>query len=220
MGAAARFAVTTIKAHPSPLIGLAAIVTILQFMSSVGTGSLQNVLESCLDPQTVGQQNACTVAMDEATGPLLMALVFAVLAILATIGIQRASLDVSVGIAPRVSALFATRNLGRYVAFLILSTILTVIGILACIFPGILVYYLMQFGAFIVLDRGFGPGKAISGSARLVRDHPSASITVVLVNLAGFLLGGLFMGIPTLLTLPFITLFTVHVYRQFLGQVR
>lgn len=217
--AAAAFALGTLKSHAGPFIGLAAVVTILQFASSIGTGSLQNVLDSCLDPQSPGQINACDVAIDEATGPLLVAMLFGVLAVLAGVGVQRAALDVTVGITPVFSVLFVRRNLGRYVLFLVVSSVITLIGFIACIAPGILAYYVMQFGAYLVLDRGMGPGKAISGSARLVRDHPSASLIVVLVNLAGLLIGGLFMGIPTLVVLPLVTVFTVHVYRQFLGQV-
>jgi uncharacterized membrane protein len=39
-------------------------------------------------------------------------------------------------------------------------------------------------------------------------------VLAALVNIVASILGGLFFGILTLVTLPFAALFTVHVYRQ------
>ena len=208
------FTLAQFKSHPGPLIGLAAIVTILQFLSSVGSNSLANVLTACLNPQSPGQEMACDVATSEATGPLLLSLVFAFAAIIATIGIQRAALEATIGIPPSFSALFNTRDLGKYVLFAIVSALLTGLGVLLCIVPGLIVYFLLQLGPYVVLDRSANVGEAIKVSARLVRSYLNAAVALMVIYVLGLLVGSLFMGIPTLVVLPFVTLVTAHVYRQ------
>ena len=214
MGEAASFAWTQFCAAPGPLIGLAAIVTILQFLSSIGSASLQNLVLACLDPQTEGQVNACDVATQEAIGPLLIAFLFSMLALFALIGIQRAALDATLGTPPGFGALLTTRDLGKYVLYVIASTVLASLGLVLCILPGVVIYFLLQLGPYVVIDRSAGVGAAMRGSARLIRENVGPAVILLLVHLAGLLLGGLFMGIPTLFVLPFVTLFTAHVYRQ------
>ncbi len=211
----ASFALATIKKYPGPLIGLAAIVTILQFMSSVGSGALENVLVSCLDAQSPGQVNSCDLAISEATGPLAWALLFSVLATVAVIGVQRAALDSTLGIAPSMRSLLSTRYLGRYLLYLVASTVLMAIGFVLCLLPGLIVAYFLQFGAYAVLDRGAGVGQAMRTSMALVRAHPGPAFSLLMIHVAGLLLGSLFMGIPTLVVLPFVTLLTAHAYRDF-----
>lgn len=215
LGKAASFALTTFKAHPGPLIGLAAIVTMLQFVTSIGTAPLENLLVACTDTQSPGQVNACNVAMQDALGPLAIAAVFSILAVVALIGVQRAALQATVGGTPSFAALFTTRSLGKYLLYALVSSLIIVVGVVLCIVPGIIAFYLLQLGAYVVLDRNAGVGTAIRESSRLVRANGRAAVTLILVHLAGLLVGSLFLGIPTLVVLPFTTLFTAHVYRQF-----
>ena len=76
------------------MVALAAVVTILQFMQLIASGPLQNVTTDCLDPQTSGQQQACQESIGSAFGPVLATVLFWIVSMLATIGVQRAIISI------------------------------------------------------------------------------------------------------------------------------
>jgi uncharacterized membrane protein len=137
------------------------------------------------------------------------------LAFIAQIGVQRAAIRSTQGIAPTFSEMFTTQYLGRYILFVIAFAFLFVIGLFLCILPGLVVLFLLQLGPYYILDKGLGVRDAIRASVRAVSKNVGPAIIMTLVNALVAILGGLFFGILTLVTLPFATLFTAHMYRQF-----
>ena len=78
-----------------------------------------------------------------------------------------------------------------------------------------LVLFLLQLGPYYILDKGLGVGDAIKSSYRAVSKNLGPAIIMTIINALVSILGGLFFGILTLITLPFACLFTAHMYRQF-----
>lgn len=204
------------KANAAAFVGLAAVVTVIQMLQQVGTQPLQDIIVDCTSPQTPGQVNACTAALGlSAIVTIILALLFSLLAFIAQIGVQRAAIRSTQGIAPNFSEMFTTQYLGRYILFVIAFALLFVAGLFLCILPGLVVLFLLQLGPYYILDKGFGVREAIRASVRVVTKNVGPAVLMTLINALVAVLGGLFFGILTLVTLPFATLFTAHMYRQF-----
>lgn len=213
------WAFDTFKRNPLPFIALAAVVAVIQVIQQIGSQPLAAIVEDCTDPQTPGQINACAAAVGlAAIVGLAVTFVFIALSFLATIGIYRAALDVSRGIAPEFTALLKTENLGRYIVFSLAYLGLVIAGFVLCVIPGILVAFLLQLGPFFILDKGYRPVEAMKASYSVISRNVAPAIVMVLFSLLVTLLGSVFYGILTLVTLPFASLFIVHMYRQFNGE--
>lgn len=216
VGAAVSWAFDRFKANAAGFVGLAAVVTVIYVLQNVGTNPLQNILIDCSNPETPGQLNACTAALGlSAILAIVIALAFALIAFIAQIGVQRAAIRSTQGIPPTFSEMFTTQYLGRYILYMIVFAILGVLGLILCILPGLLVFFFLQLGPYYILDKGLSVGDAVKASVEAVRRNVGPALIMTVVNVLVQLLGGLFFGLLTLVTLPFAALFTAHMYRQF-----
>lgn len=216
VGLAISWAFDRFKRHAAAFIGLAAVVTVIQFVQQMGTRPLQNIIVDCSNPQTPGQVNACTAAIGlSALAAIAISLLFALLAFIAQVGVQRAAIRSTQGVEPSFGQMLTTVNLGRYILYMLAYAALSFVGLLLCILPGIAVMFLLQLGPYYVLDKGMGVGEAIRASFAAVTKNLGPALVMTLFNLLVLLLGGMLFGILTLVTLPFACLFTAHMYRQF-----
>lgn len=216
VGAALSWAFDRFKANAAGFVGLAAVVTVVYVLQNIGTTPLQNILVDCSNPQTEGQVNACTAALGlSAMVAIFLSVVFAIVAFIAQIGVQRAAIRSTQGVAPTFAEMFTTQYLGRYILFMIVFAILGIVGLLLCIIPGLLVFFFLQLGPYYILDKGLSVGDAIKASINAVRRNVGPALLMTIINVLVQLLGGFAWGLLTLVTLPFACLFTAHMYRQF-----
>ena len=219
VGRAISWAFDTFKANALPFVSLAAVVAVLQTGMNLGTQSMNVAVEACQEAVTPGQINACQLALAAGvTRGVFVFVAFIILSFLAQIGVYRAALAVSLGVRPTFSMIWRTDRLGTYIGTSLLMVLFTLLGLVACIIPGIVVAFLMQLAPYFVLDRGLTPMAAIKASIRGVRANVAPAILMVLFAWLVLALGGALWGLLTLLTLPFGTLFVVHMYRQFNGD--
>lgn len=219
IGPALSWAVSTLRVDLLAFLVLAAIPVILTAAQGIGTTPIQNVLLDCVNPQSPGQQNACAVALSpSALAPVFLSVVLVFLAAVSQIGAQRAAIRRTRGQAPSFADMLESRGTGSYVGYVLLFRIAFFVGLALCILPGLLVLVFFQFGPYFILDRGMGVLEAARASASLASRHlgPVAIVAVLAAVLE--LIGGLFFGLPLLITLPFTALFTAHVYRQLNGE--
>lgn len=213
---AAAWAIGTFRRNLLAFVALAAIVTAVQFLQQLSVQPLTNVINECADPQTPGQQAACFNALaTEVLAAGLLTLVFAVVTIVVTVGVVRAAIRATLGQEPGFDALLDGHNLGRYVLFQITYALMAGFGILLCILPGLLVIFFFQLGPYYVLDRGMRVRDAFAASAMAIRRNLPAALLMTVLNALVLLLGSLFFGLLTLLTLPIASLFTAYLYRRF-----
>ena len=174
------------------------------------------MVAECADAQTPGQQAACASALaGSALSSGLLTLAFAILTVIVSVGVIRASIRATLGQEPGFDALLDGHNLGRYLLFQLVYALMAGLGILLCILPGLLVIFFFQLGPFYVLDRSMGIREALTSSARAIRRNLGAAFLMTVLNALVLLLGGLFYGLLTLITLPIATLFTAYLYRRF-----
>jgi len=190
------WAFDTFRMNAVPLLALAAVVMVTQFIAQVSQGLFQD-------------------AGAGAFVLLILTFAFLLLAGFAAIGVDRAALRTTQGHEPSFADMLTTQNLGRYVLFVIAYIALTVLGLILCILPAFFVIFFLQLGPFFVLDKGVGVKTAITSSFEAIRNNIGPAAIMTILNIIVSLSGTLFFGILTLLTLPFTALFTAHMYRQF-----
>jgi uncharacterized membrane protein len=213
---AAAWSLRTFRLHLLAFVALAAIVTAVQFLQQLSLRPLNDVVDQCADPQTPGQQAACANSLaSQALTSGALTLLFAIVTIIVTVGVIRGALRATRGQLVGFDALFDGTNLGRYLLFQLVYAFLAGFGILLCILPGLLVIFFFQLGPYFVLDRGMGVREALTASAQVIRRNLAAAFLMTVLNALVLVLGGLFFGVLTLLTLPFATLFTAYLYRVF-----
>jgi len=203
------------------LVGLAAVVFVLRLIQSLTADFFANALGGACSPTVVTDSGAVITNTSCVTGifagltaTIVSAIIFGILAFIATVGIYRAALRTSNGAVPAFSDLTTGENLGKYIIVAIVYGILVFVGIVLCFVPGLLVIFFLQFAVLYALDKGYGVGQAFSSSLNAVKAAPVPVILTMIVNFVATLVGGFLFGILTLVALPFAALFTVHVYRQ------
>lgn len=93
-------------------------------------------------------------------------------------------LDIADGKPLTLASFFKPRRLGPFVGVYLLVLLMTLLGTLACILPGLILGFLGQYAAFFVVDRQMNPVSAIKASFRLVLDNLGTTILVYLILLA------------------------------------
>ena len=210
------WAFDTFKRNAVPFIALAAVVAVIQMAQQLSIKPLENIITDCVDPQSPGQIAACNTSTGSgAFAALGLTFIFMLLAAFATIGVYRAALRTTQGGEPSFQDMLTTQYLGRYIAFTIVLILLSLAGLVLCIIPMFLVIFFLQLGPYYVLDKGYGAGTAIKASFKAIKTYLGPAVLLTLMNIAVSLVGSMLFGILTLVTLPFVALFTAHMYRQF-----
>lgn len=219
VGAALSWTMTALRTDLLAFVVLAIIPVVLTAAQGIGTTSLQNLLLDCVNPQTPGQQNACALALGPSSlAPVLLSVLLVFAAYVAQVGVMRGALGRTRGQSPSFADMLESRHFGSFAGYVILYRIAMFVGLALCILPGLLVLVFFQFGPYLILDRGMGIRDAARTSASMAARNlgPVAVVAMIVAFLE--LIGGLFFGLPLLVTLPVAALVTAHVYRQLQGQ--
>jgi uncharacterized membrane protein len=94
---------------------------------------------------------------------------------------------------------FHPRHFGPYVAVYLLTVLITAVGAVACILPGIILGFFAQYAPYFVIDRQLSPIAAIKASFTFVKNNLGTTILVYLIVIAA----GVVAELGTLLTLGF-----------------
>lgn len=216
--AAITWAWATYRSQLAAYIALSAVVAIVLFAQQLATKPIVTALENCVAATTPGQVNSCEGSITEAGLAAVVAIVFSLIALLASAGVMRAALGSTRGQAPSFADMLSGANLWKFLLFSFLYTVLQNIGLLACFFPIVIVTLFFQLGPYLILDRGAGTFQAFKESARIMRAHFQIGLWLAAITLVVLILGSLTLGLSTLFTLPMLALTTAHLYRQFNEQ--
>ena len=191
MGAAINWARESYRSNLLAFIALAAVVTILQFGQQVATGPISESFDLCFNAGGLTANGASldAQAMESCVADqlptlvlsLLVVLFFVLTSFLATAGVIRGALHVSMG----ANIGFADTFLGKYFVQFLFTIVIIMIaftaGLFLLIVPALIALLLFQFAPFFALDRGYGPFLALKSSVGIVRKNWSLSILVLLV---------------------------------------
>jgi hypothetical protein len=153
--------------------------------------------------------------------PLLYAIVYVATFIVNTIigmGLIKISLEFVDKKKPKFSDLYHTKNLINFILASLIRGVITLIGFVLLIIPGIIFSIRLQYVTYLIIDKNLPPVDAVKESWDMTRGNAwnlfFLGILLFLINVLGaiILLVGLFV------TVPLTMIATTFVYRNLLLQ--
>ncbi len=141
-----------------------------------------------------------------------------VVGLILAMGLIRAALAVLDGREPEVGMLFKTDRLGAYVIASILVGILGGIGLILCIIPGLIVFFLFALYGYAIVDgRTNDAIDAMKMSYQLVTKHVGALLLLFILCFLINILGVLLCFIGLLFTYPITAVAIAYAWRKISG---
>lgn len=129
-------------------------------------------------------------------------------------GLLRMSLKIHDGQATSLQDLFIIQNLVKYILASMLYGLITLIGIVLLVVPGIIWSIKFQFYSYLVVEKGLGPVEALKASWEMTKGVKwnlfLFGVLLGLINVLGVL--ALFLGL--FITIPATILAQVYVYKK------
>jgi uncharacterized membrane protein len=126
-------------------------------------------------------------------------------------------LDIADGKPVTIGSFFKPRNLGPAMLAALLVGVLTALGFVLLIIPGIIFAVLASLTLYFVIDRSMGAVDALKASIATVRANVGAILMAVLVTIGTTLLGALACCVGLLVAVPLNTLIWTYTYRKLSG---
>lgn len=126
-------------------------------------------------------------------------------------------LGIADGQQTEIGSFFKPRYIGPMVLLSLITGILTSIGFVLCVLPGLVVVLFTYFAQPALLDRNLSPIDAIKTSIDIVKGHFGEVILVWLVSLVIVFAGALLCGLGLLVAAPVAALMNVYAYRRLSG---
>ena len=142
----------------------------------------------------------------------LSAVVF-IISFIIQAGVYRAGLGVTKGETPSVAQLTETTNIGAYIVTVILVGLGFLVGLFLCILPGIAWLIFTAYAPILALDKGMGPGEAISTSINWVKDNFGQVFVILLVSWVVYIAGAILCGVGLLVSIPVALVAIIYSYR-------
>ncbi|GAB2447735.1 hypothetical protein GCM10027062_31780 [Nocardioides hungaricus] len=177
----------------------------------------------------VGQAVACEPSVNLATAEVkdcggvftaqnivswLFSLVGWIISMIVGAGIVRGALDITEGRQLEPSGLLKPNKLGEVVIASLIIGVLTFVGFIACIIPGILVAFFTSYALYFLMDRPeMGAIDAIKASFEFTRHNAGNVILWFLVSLVAWFVGALLCGIGLIVAVPVILIGTAYTYK-------
>jgi uncharacterized membrane protein len=199
IGEAFSWAMSVLQRNLGVLVGLAAIPAVINFLINLFSRNNSN-------------QNSPSVIA------IILVFLLSILSFLATVGLYRAALKRTQGIAPAFDMLLSSENLVPYILTSIVMGLAIALGLIAFCIGAVIVATLLLFAPWHSLDTGASIGEAFSKSFKQVTANLGAVILLILITLAGGVVSLCTCGLGTFFVTPFLALMTAHVYRQVNGE--
>jgi uncharacterized membrane protein len=143
------------------------------------------------------------------------------LTLLVTAAIQSAYysgvLDIANGQAVSVGSFFKPRNVVNVIIATLIVGVLTTIGFILCIVPGVIVSILLMFSVVALLDRNMPAVDSVKASFELAKANFGPVFITWLVIAGCFIVGALLCGVGLLVAIPVIALIEVYAWRKLSG---
>ena len=148
--------------------------------------------------------------------------IFQILYYLGTMVLQlfiiRATLMIVRGEPLDAKRIMSVDNLGNYILTALLVAVLTFVGLILCVLPGIAVMFFTMFWGYFVVDKNMSPIEAITASFNLVKENVGAVIIFLLLSWAVTLLGFIALCVGIVVAIPVVTIATGYMYKRLQGE--
>lgn len=126
-------------------------------------------------------------------------------------------LDIADGAQVTIGSFFRPRNIVAVVIASLLISILTTVGLLLCIVPGLIVAIFAWFTTVGIVDRNLSPIDGIRASFSVVKSNFGQVLLFWLTSTAITIVGALLCGVGLLVAAPVAYLLQVYAYRKLSG---
>lgn len=126
-------------------------------------------------------------------------------------------LDIADGRPVAIGSFFKPRNVGSMIIATLIVGVLTTIGMVLCVVPGLLVSIFTMFTTVALLDRNLPPIDAIKASFEIVKAKFIDCLLVWLMAIAMIAAGALLCGVGLLVAVPVAFLFEIFAFRRITG---
>jgi len=133
-------------------------------------------------------------------------------------GIIRGALDITEGRKFDIAHAFGQLDYGKVILTSLLVGVLTMIGLVLFILPGILVAFFTTFALYFVVDNGTTPMESVKASFALVKDHFGDVVVLFLASIAAVIVGVLACLVGLLVAIPVVTIAWAYAYKTLQGQ--
>ncbi|MCL5434820.1 MAG: hypothetical protein M1405_00325 [Patescibacteria group bacterium] len=152
--------------------------------------------------------------------PLLYIVLYVVTFIINTIigmGLIKISLEFVDKKKPKFKDLFHTKNLVNFILVSLIRGVITLIGFILLIIPGIIFSIRLQYATYLVIDKNLSPVDAVKKSWDMTRGNVwNLFFFVILLALVN-ILGALLLLVGLFVTVPLMMIATTFVYRKLLN---
>jgi uncharacterized membrane protein len=115
-------------------------------------------------------------------------------------------------------SVMSTENFGRYILGAIIVGVLTAVGFILCIIPGIIVAFLTLFWGYFLVDKDMQPVDAISASFNLVKDNVGPVLLFLVLSWVVLFVGAILCGIGLIVAWPVVIIATGYMYKRLQGE--
>jgi len=204
IGTAFRYAWAKFQANAGPLV----LVMLVAAAGTLVAGLISGVIRNSFTGGLFGFLLVTAITQ---------ILVFVVTGVL-QIGVYRSVLTVTAGQRVEFGRMFSGDQLGPYLVATFLMGVMTFIGFLLCIVPGIVVLFFGFFYPFYILDRRQQPVEAIKSSFQLVRNNVSTLLPFAIVAFLVYIVGLIACFVGVLVSAPVALLAIAYAYRTLNGE--
>jgi uncharacterized membrane protein len=126
-------------------------------------------------------------------------------------------LDIANGREVTFGSFFKARSVGNVIIASLIVGVITSIGLLLCVVPGLIASILLMFTIVALLDRNLAPLDAVKTSFGITTANFGNALLAWLVIVAVTIVGALLCGVGLLVAVPVAALILVYTYRHLTG---
>lgn len=157
------------------------------------------------------------------SGPaLLVNLLFSAISMLVNLvvsaAITKGALELTVGRPLDLAGMFSGIDYVQVVLASIVISVLTTIGLVLCIIPGLAVMFFSWFTMYFIIDKGMPAMAAINASFSFVNGNLGSLVGLFLGSILAYFIGLLLCGVGLLAAIPVVILAQAYSYRTLQGQ--
>ena len=105
-----------------------------------------------------------------------------------------------------------------YMLGAIIVGVLTFVGFILCILPGIAVGIFVLFWGYFLVDKNMSPIEAITASFNLVKDNFGTVFVFWLLTIVATIVGAIICGVGLIVAIPVVVIATGYMYKRLQGE--
>jgi uncharacterized membrane protein len=206
-------------------VGQILLAALILLVASIIAGVISAVLREVLTSSPGYRTTSRGLEYHSGSGTLtslfvsgLSEFVFSLVTLVISAAILRGALDITEGRPFQVTGLFSRLNFGNVILAGLLVSVITAVGIVLCVLPGIVAWFMLLFTPIFVVDKNLGPVDAVKAAFQFTRDNLSNMLIWVIVGGIVYLLGFCLCGVGALVSVPVVLIGAAYTYKKLTGQ--